>query len=104
MGFIGLWSPSELPIAFLELARTMVVLARTTHWDGDVGGRVQMVNDNPPRCDQEHARIFLQSLDPLQATMGELLTPEPLGVYIARRPPTLSLTYKGTTCADFEIL
>ena len=36
-GFTGLWSPSELPVAFVEIAGTLVVVPRTTHWDG--GGR-----------------------------------------------------------------
>ena len=76
-GFTGLWSASELPVAFLNIADTMVTFARTTHWDGGVGGRIRPVIEHTPRRDRAYARTFLQTLDPLQAVMGELLTPAP---------------------------
>ena len=76
-GFTGLWSASELPVAFLNIADTMVTFARTTHWDGGVGGRIRPVIEHTPRRDRAYARNFLQTLDPLQAVMGELPTPAP---------------------------
>ena len=76
-GFVGLWSPSEVPVAYLNISRISVILARTTQWDGVVGGRIRIVIENTPRRDRAHARNFLDALDALQAIIGEVLTPEP---------------------------
>ena len=78
-GFTGLWAPLDKLVGFFTVGNSLIALACTSQWDGAAGGRAQVVIANTPRWNRGHARDFLNRIDPLQAAMGEIVTPAPWG-------------------------